>query len=100
LQALLNSEQLDQVMDPVQGPDEQEMTETSLENAVEELPTGEAEPEEGEAAEAQEYTQSHFEVLPTPPNSPPSSFLTQIGIQTSQEKDQAIGSEANLYILN
>ncbi|KAF4415202.1 retrotransposon hobase, partial [Fusarium acutatum] len=51
LQALLNSEQLDQVMDPVQGPDEQEMTETSLENAVEELPTGEAEPEEGEAAE-------------------------------------------------
>jgi hypothetical protein len=100
LQALLNAEQLDQDIDPVQGPDEQEMPETSLESAVEELPTAEAESNEDKAAEAQEYTQARFELLPTPPDSPPSSFLTQIGIQTSQEKDQAIGSGDDLCVLN
>ncbi|KAF4435725.1 putative retrotransposon HobS hobase [Fusarium austroafricanum] len=100
LTALLSSEQLDQVMDPVQGPDEQDSTETSLETLIEDLPTEQVEPEEEQDFNSEKYTQLRFELLPTPPESPPSSFLAQIGIQTSHNLDKAKTSEKDLLVVN
>ncbi|KAG5786568.1 hypothetical protein H9Q69_014351, partial [Fusarium xylarioides] len=99
-EALMNSEQLDQVMNPVQGPDEQETPEMNLENLIEDLPTEDTELNEDKSSDPKLYTQSRFELLPTPPESLSSSFLAQIGIQTSHSQDEIWKSKEDLQIVN
>lgn len=96
LQALLSTEQLDQVIDTVQGPDEQETLEMNLESPIGNLPTEETEAEDEQGVDDSKYTQTRFELLPTPPESPPSSFLAQLGVQFEYK---AKGSD-DLLILN
>ncbi|KAI8659271.1 hypothetical protein NCS56_01144000 [Fusarium sp. Ph1] len=100
LQALLSTQQVDQVMDPVQSPDEQEMPDSSLESLIEDLPNAETESTEDTQVNDSKYTQARFEILPTPPESPFSSFLAQIGSQTSQSQDEVRRSKEDLLILN
>ncbi|KLP04001.1 Uncharacterized protein LW94_14520 [Fusarium fujikuroi] len=97
LQSLMNTEQIDQVLEPVQGPDELESQESTLENLIDDLPTEEAEPTEDQEDDGTKYTQARFELLPTPPESPFSSFLAQIGIQSPARKE---GLDVDLKILN
>lgn len=75
IQALMNSEQVDQVMEPVQGEDELETYDTILEDLIEDLEAGNAALEEREQSEDDKYTSLRFEPFPTPPESPASSFL-------------------------
>ncbi|KAL9572097.1 hypothetical protein ACKAV7_003814 [Fusarium commune] len=100
LQALLSSEQIDQVSDPVQSLDEEDLLETHLQSSIEDLPTEEAESENEGSATPTKYTQARFELLPTPPESPPSSFFAEIGIQISQGKGARKRVEEDLFILN
>ncbi|KAG5809387.1 hypothetical protein H9Q74_014263 [Fusarium xylarioides] len=97
MHSLMTSEGLDQVMDPVQGPDEQENADSTLENLIEDLPTEEADPTEERESDDAKYTQVRFELLPTPPESPYSSFLAQIGVQLSVNAE---GLKEDLLVFN
>lgn len=98
LKTLLGPEQLDQVMEPVQGPDEQETLEMNLESLIEDLPTEQTASNNDQGSESPKYTQARFKFFPTPPESPSSSFLAQIGIQTCQSNE--VLSKEDLLTLN
>ncbi|KPA42519.1 retrotransposon hobase [Fusarium langsethiae] len=88
LETLLAAEKLDQVMDPLQGPDELETPELNFESQIEDLPTESEAPNEPQTSKEAEYTQLRFEPIPTPPESPSASFLAHIGLHPGHIPEQ------------
>ena len=91
LEALSNSKIVDQVQAPVQGDDELETQDSSLEQPIEDLESGDAVQEEEEQSNEKEYTQLMFEPLPTPPESPAAAFLSH-SIESGKERGRQFKS--------
>jgi hypothetical protein len=75
LQSILQSQQIDQVIEPTQQEDELETEETNLEQPIDDLDTG-GEPQEEEGlTEDHKYLTYRFAPLLTPPKSPAATLL-------------------------
>jgi hypothetical protein len=86
---IAQEDSLEQVVTPVNGQDEFEINGSDLETAVEDLPVESEEQEEEQQAEEPKYTEARFALLPTPPESPASSFLASSIELGGQRLDRA-----------
>jgi len=75
LEALLKSEQVDQVLEPAGTEDEPEVRDMILDDLIEDGTTDEEQGDVDKQDERYKYTSLRFEPLPTPPESPAASFL-------------------------
>lgn len=84
LEALLKSEQVDQVLEPAGSEDEPEVRDTILDDLTEDMNPGKEREDGDQQGEEAKYTSLRFEPLPTPPESPAASFLA-CSIETGKE---------------